>query len=175
MKAIYSERDLCSELRQCRLWFSRRFWERFTLSIAHPVGVATSSSTGGDVSTPDASQVDGLEYERAEVTLDGRVLFQVRGWPAYPADERAKAIRRRIEEIAADSSLALDSLRTVEMEDRTRIVAGDHLVAAFIDADGAVDGVSRQLLAEREVVPKDQWYQAPATPAETLAPDGRKS
>jgi small-conductance mechanosensitive channel len=26
-----------------------------------------------------------------------------------------------------------------------------------------------------KVVPKDQWYQAPATPAETLAPDGRKS
>jgi len=123
-----------------------------TLSIAQPVGVAASSSTGGNVSTPDASEVDGLEYERSEVTLDGRVLFQVRGWPAYPADERAKAIRRRIEEIAADSSLALDSLRTVEMEDRTRIVAGDHLVAAFIDADGAVDGVSRQLLAERAAI-----------------------
>ena len=123
-----------------------------TLSIAHPVGVAASSSTGGDVSTPDASEVDGLEYERSEVTLDGRVLFRVRGWPVYTADERAKAIRRRIEEIAADSSLALDSLRTVEMEDRTRIVAGDHLVAAFIDADGAVDGVSRQLLAERAAI-----------------------
>jgi hypothetical protein len=26
-----------------------------------------------------------------------------------------------------------------------------------------------------KVVPKDQWYQAPATSAETLAPDGRKS
>jgi len=25
-----------------------------------------------------------------------------------------------------------------------------------------------------KVVPKDQWYQAPATPAETLGPDGRK-
>ena len=57
-----------------------------TLSIAQPVGVAASSSTGGDVSTPDASEVDGLEYERSEVTLDGRVLFRVRGWPVYTAD-----------------------------------------------------------------------------------------
>ena len=106
-----------------------------------------------NVSATDPSGVDVAgDYERAAVTLDGEVLFQVRGFPAYPAKERAKAIRKRIEAIAADQSVAVESLRVVDMEDRTRIMAGDILVAGFIDADAAADGVSRQLLAERALI-----------------------
>jgi len=122
-----------------------------TIAAAKPAGAA-GVSTRGNTSQIDGSGIDGLEDELADVTLDGRVLFSVRGWPAYPAEERARTIRRRIEETAADPSVVLDSLRTIEMQDRTKIMAGDHLVAGFIDADGAVDGVSRQLLAERAAI-----------------------
>ena len=122
-----------------------------TIAAAKPAGAA-GVSTRGNTSQIDGSGIDGLEDELADVTLDGRVLFSVRGWPAYPAEERARTIRRRIEEIAADPSVVLDSLRTIEMQDRTKVMAGDHLVAGFIDADGAVDGVSRQLLAERTAI-----------------------
>jgi len=122
-----------------------------TIAAAKPAGAA-GVSTRGNTSQIDGSGIDGLEDELADVTLDGRVLFSVRGWPAYPAEERARTIRRRIEEIAADPSVVLDSLRTIEMQDRTKVMAGDHLVAGFIDADGAVDGVSRQLLAERAAI-----------------------
>jgi small-conductance mechanosensitive channel len=81
------------------------------------------------------------------------VLFEVRGVPAYPAEERAKTIKQRIEEIAADRSAAIESLRVVEMDDRTRIMAGDRLLVAFVDADAAAaEGVSRQLLAERALI-----------------------
>ncbi len=121
------------------------------IAAAKPAAAA-GVSTRGNASQVDASDVNGLEDELADVTLDGRVLFSVRGWPAYPAEERAKTIRRRIEEIAADPSVAVDSLRTSELQDRTRIMAGDRLVAGFIDADGAADGVSRQLLAERAAI-----------------------
>jgi small-conductance mechanosensitive channel len=81
------------------------------------------------------------------------VLFEVRGVPAYPAEERAKTIKQRIEEIAADRSAAIESLRVGEMADRTRIMAGDRLLVAFVDADAAAaEGVSRQLLAERALI-----------------------
>jgi len=112
----------------------------------------SQAATTANVSATDPSGIDALEYERAAVTLDGRVLFQVRGLPAYPANERAKTIRQRIEEIADDSSVSVDSLRMVDMEDRTRIAAGDRLVAGFIDADGTAEGVPRQLLAERATI-----------------------
>jgi small-conductance mechanosensitive channel len=114
--------------------------------------VAASTPTRGNVSATAPSDIDAAESERAAVTLDGEVLFQVRGVPAYPADERAKVITKRIKAIAADYSVAAESLRVVEMEDRTKIMAGDGLVLAFIDADAAVEGVSRQLMAERVLI-----------------------
>ena len=113
---------------------------------------AANAPTQGNPSSADPSGVDALEYERAPVTVDGEVLFQVRGVPAYPAKERARAISERIEAVAADQSVAAESLRAVEMEDRSRIMAGDSLVAGFIDADAAPEGVSRQLLAERALI-----------------------
>jgi small-conductance mechanosensitive channel len=119
--------------------------------VAQDVGAA-SAVTQGSVPPTNRSDTDALEYERAPVTLDGDVLFQVRGIPAYPAKERAEAIRKRIEAIAAEQSVAIESLRVVDMEDRTRIMAGDSMVAGFIDADGAAEGVSRQLLSERALI-----------------------
>ena len=122
-----------------------------TLSMfaAGPAGAATVSSRG---TGSDPSGIDGAESERAPVKLDGQLLFYVRALPAYPAQERAKAIGQRIEEIAADQSVAIDALRVVEMEDRTRILAGDTLVVGFLDADGAAEGFSRKLLAERALI-----------------------
>ena len=114
---------------------------------------AATAPTRGNVSATDPSGIDAApEYERAPVTLDGEVLFQVRSIPAYPAEERAKVTSKRIEAIAADQSVPAESLRVLEMEDRTRVMAGDRLVVGFIDADAAGEGVSRQLLAERALM-----------------------
>ncbi len=122
-----------------------------TILIGQHAGAATSPARGNFAAT-DPSGIDAVEYERAPVTLDGEVLFHVRGLPAYPAGERAKTIRKRIEAIAADQSVAAESLRAADMEDRTKIMAGDGLVVGFIDADAATEGVSRQLLAERALI-----------------------
>ena len=111
---------------------------------------AATSGTRGKVSATTASNIDGAASdELAAVTLDGEVLFQVPGVTAYPAAERAQAIRQRIEAIAADRSIAIDSLRVVEMEDRSMIVADDRLVVAFVEFDAAAEGISRQILAEQ--------------------------
>jgi small-conductance mechanosensitive channel len=113
---------------------------------------ATAAAARGNISAMDPSGIDALDYERASVTLDGSELFSVRGLPAYPAEERAKTIRQRIEEIAADRSVAIESLRVLQMEDRTRIMAGNRLVVVFIDADAAAAGTSRQILAESALI-----------------------
>jgi small-conductance mechanosensitive channel len=123
-----------------------------TGSAVH-AAAAASTAAQGKVSSTDPSAIDGeAQSERAAVTLDGAVLFQVRGLPAYPAGERANAIGKRIAAIAADRAVAAESLRVIEMEDRSRIMAGDNLVAGFVDADAAAEGVSRQLLAERVLI-----------------------
>jgi small-conductance mechanosensitive channel len=100
----------------------------------------------------DPADIDAAESERAPVRLDGQLLFYVRALPATPAQERAKTIGQRIEEIAADRTVDVDSLRVVEMADRTRILAGENLIVGFIDADGAAEGFSRKLLAERALM-----------------------
>ncbi len=116
-------------------------------------GGAAIPPTHGSVAPTDPSGIDAAEYERAPITLDGEMLFEVRGFSAYPAEERAKTIKQRIEEIAADRSAAIESLRVDEMADRTRIIAGDRLLVAFVDADaGAAEGVTRQLIAERALI-----------------------
>jgi len=121
--------------------------------LAVHAAAAASTAVRGNVSATDPSGIDaGAQFELAEVKLDGEVLFRVRGSTAYPAEERANAIRKRIAAIAADRSVAADSLRVVEMEDRTRIMAGDGLVSAFNDADAAAEGVTRQILARHALI-----------------------
>ncbi|HEU4342226.1 MAG TPA: mechanosensitive ion channel family protein [Candidatus Binatia bacterium] len=119
--------------------------------VSQRVGAATTPARG-NVSATDPSDIDAAEYERAPVIVDGQVLFQVRGFPAYPAQERAKTISKRIEVIAADQSVTAGSLAVVEMEDRTRVMAGDSLVVGFVDADAVAENVSRKLIAERALI-----------------------
>jgi len=123
----------------------------FTTSVGQYAGAVTPP-TRGNIAATDPSGIDAAEYERAPVALDGEVLFQVRGISAYPAKERAETIRKRIEAIAADRSVATESLRVVEMGDTSRVMAGDLLVAGFVDADAATEGVSRQLFTETVMI-----------------------
>jgi small-conductance mechanosensitive channel len=110
---------------------------------------AVAAASPGSNTAPVASESGATaEHERAAVTVDGKVLFHVRGVTSYPAEQRALAIRKRIETIAADRSVAADAVRVVETEDRSNIVAGDILVISVLDADAAPEGVTRKQLAE---------------------------
>jgi len=130
------------------LFFGAIVWTLVGLAPYH--AAAATSGARGKASATNPSDIDeAASDERATVTLDGEELFQVAGFPTYPAAERAKAIKQRIEAIAADRSVAIDSLRVVDSEDRTRIMAGDRLAVAFLDFDAPGGGVSRQILAER--------------------------
>jgi len=124
---------------------------------------ATSETLPGAV--PELE--DAATFERAPVTLDGEQLFQVRGATAYPAAERAKAIRERIKSLAGDKSVPADSLRVIESADRSSLVAPGHFVMAVFDEDAQAERFSRHVLAEtlrNEIVRSVKRFREDRTP-----------
>jgi small-conductance mechanosensitive channel len=115
------------------------------LAFAWMVGTAAAQDEAPPAPTQTA---ESSAAEHADVALDGRTLFRVRGVMAYPAERRAQDIRDRIQAIAADPSIRTDSLRVVETEERSIILAGERPVISVLDADAKLEGVRRHVLAE---------------------------
>ncbi|GKS59321.1 mechanosensitive ion channel protein [Nitrospira sp.] len=95
-----------------------------------------------------ATHADLAPPQSAGVTLDGRVLFKVRGVTAFPAEERAKLATQRLESVASDKTLPLDALHIEEMPDRSVIRLAQTLVVTVFDPDAELEGIPRHLLAE---------------------------
>jgi small-conductance mechanosensitive channel len=87
------------------------------------------------------------EAATAPVTLDGAELFRVRGVTSFPAEQRAAQIAERIRAVAADRSVSAASIRIDERPGLHRILAGDRLIMAVLDADASLEDVSRNELA----------------------------
>ena len=83
----------------------------------------------------------------APVELDGVVLFSVRGASALPAPARARLIRDRIEAVAADPTISVDSLRVVDSEGLIKVLAGDRMIMGIVEADASLEQLSRAELA----------------------------
>ena len=83
----------------------------------------------------------------APVELDGVELFQVRGVSARPAADRAAAISRRIEALAANPAVGSDSVTTSDSEIGTEIRAGDQRIMVVTDEDARLEGVGRKVVA----------------------------
>lgn len=137
-------------------WIAAMAWQ-LTWRDAHRAALACVLAFAGtlgaaaaqDAAPPaPAETVESPAPEQADVVLDGRTLFEVRGVKAYPAERRAQDIRDRIQAIAADPSIRVDTLRIVETDGRSTIFAGDRFVVSVFDADAALEGVGRHVLAE---------------------------
>jgi small-conductance mechanosensitive channel len=107
-----------------------------------------------------------VEPQLAPVTIDGHILFLVRGISAYPADQRAREIQNRITAIAADRSVTPASLTVDDQADASFIMAGRQRVMAALEEDGAQEQIARATLAQayaqriRDAI--DAWRQARA-------------
>ena len=123
-----------------------------TMSCGQHAAAATAPARGVIAAT-DPSGIDAAEYERAPVTLDGEVLFEVRGFSAYPAEERAKTIKsesRKSPPIDPRPSSHCAWTKWQTGPESWRAIAS---LVAFVDADAAAaEGVTRQLLAERALI-----------------------
>jgi small-conductance mechanosensitive channel len=108
---------------------------------APPVTLAQSTGEEAVVTTEMGSST-------APITLDGKVLFRVRGVSAYPAEQRARAIAERIEALAADATIQTTALRTVETEHSTDIMVGEQRIMGVFDVDARLEGLARQPLAQ---------------------------
>ncbi|MEE4173378.1 MAG: mechanosensitive ion channel family protein [Xanthomonadales bacterium] len=86
--------------------------------------------------------------DAAEVRVDGKVLFRVRGVSAYPAADRAAAIEDRIVDVARDKSLPLDAITWTAFEDHYRILAGESVLLRLYDFDAELEAIPLETLAE---------------------------
>ena len=108
------------------------------------------------------------EIVTAPVLFDGQELFRVRGVTSLPAGDRATAIHDRLTAVAADRTIALDSLRIVETNGISRIQAGDRMIFAVLDADARIEQVERMELAQIHLLRAREAlaaYRAARTPA----------
>ncbi|HSA58016.1 MAG TPA: mechanosensitive ion channel domain-containing protein [Gemmatimonadaceae bacterium] len=106
--------------------------------------VAWLAPSAGLVAQESAGGQD--EVVTAPVVVDGTVLFRVRGVSSLSAADRARQIRDRLTAVAADRSVSVDSLRVVEGEGASRILAGDRTVLTVVDADARMELVDRTAL-----------------------------
>jgi len=146
----------------------------FIWLAAMPVAPAIAAA-GGNASATAAAVDTPTEPPRAAVTLDGKVLFYVRGGSAHPAERRARAIGERIRAIAANPSVSTDSLRVVEVEERSDILAGDTLVMSLLDIDAELEDAPRKVVAEasrRRIVEAITAYRHDRSPRVLLVNTG---
>ncbi len=122
----------------------RRTWP-ILLAVAAwsvlPVSAQVSSPT-----SPTAEDAV-VAVPTAPIVVDGKTLFRVRGIAAYPAEQRASDVAARIASIAADPSIAVDSLSVSETPEASLLLAGSRRVMGVVEADARQDGVGRQVLA----------------------------
>jgi small-conductance mechanosensitive channel len=88
----------------------------------------------------------------APVAIDGTVLFVVRGVTSYPAETRAKIIRDRIVGVAADPTIAVESLAIAERNGVIVIMAGDRPILPVLEADANLEQVAPRELAAAYVM-----------------------
>lgn len=98
--------------------------------------------------------VDQEPVTPAPVILEGETVFYIRaGLKNLTPEARADNVVQRLTELSADYAVPVERLRVVDTDISTDIVADQHIVAMFVDADAAAEGKSRVSLA-RETLPK---------------------
>jgi small-conductance mechanosensitive channel len=116
------------------------------LLLGFCVAVAADEADPGAGSEPAPS--DEQQIELADVIVDGQLVMRVRGTTSFPAARRAQEIEARIIAIARDPSIPADVISVQDDGERTHLRMGGRLVVDLFDADAALEGLTRQLLAE---------------------------
>jgi len=128
---------------------SRRMFPRIVVAFAALILLSLTARAKGQAPGSDAAPgiETETEYTYAAVTLDGQPVFRVRGIASYSAARRAQAISERIAALAADRSVSLDSLKTIDDPGLSRVVAGNQPVVTVLDQQATAERVSRYALA----------------------------
>jgi small-conductance mechanosensitive channel len=84
----------------------------------------------------------------APISLDGKLLFRIRGTSSFPAEQRAQAIVGRIVQAAQNPSVQPSELRIAEKMGGLAVFAGDQPLVVITEADVAMERVPLQILAQ---------------------------
>jgi len=96
----------------------------------------------------DMNELDSVAmYQKAPIIIDGYTLFSVRGVSSFPAEERASAIKKRIEDIAEDLSIPGNSIEIISGKSSHELYAKSKFILSIFDADSRLEGVGRENLA----------------------------
>ncbi len=120
------------------------------LAQGDPAPHAASPAATAPATAP-AAAAPGPEAEVARVSapveLDGATLFHVRGVALYPADERARMIGERIEDVARTWTIPVEAVRAAPEEYVVNVVAANRFLMLVTDADARIEEVDRRVLA----------------------------
>ena len=111
------------------------------LVLAGPAAASEAGAEAAELPLAPATSATAL------VRLDGRPVVALRGFAGYTAQERAKAMQDRIVEFARQRDVPVSSLQLVDTLRGTEIRAGSQPLVTITDADAALEGLSRPLLA----------------------------
>jgi small-conductance mechanosensitive channel len=118
-----------------------------TLALAALCALPAHAGAQASATPSPSAEEAAVVPPTAPLVVDGVTLFRLRGIAAYPAERRVRDIAERIASIAADGSVALDSLSVSDIPEATLVMAGSQRVMGVVDADARLEGVSRQVLA----------------------------
>jgi small-conductance mechanosensitive channel len=109
------------------------------------VSVLVMTGTLCSQSRPEPKEIPPIP--QASVAVNGRALFTVPGVLSFPADARAAAISRRIQNLSKDVLFKPESMSVADSENTTDIMAGDVIVMSVTDQDAKLAKQSRLDLA----------------------------
>jgi small-conductance mechanosensitive channel len=114
---------------------------------------ATAAPAKKITEAPAAAAPAPAKPAPAPVVLEGKTLFQIEE-PALGVspEERARDISRRLGELVKDRSIRPDSVKVVEDEMVSLVVAEGTALLRVFDRDAAAAGATRQALAARYAV-----------------------
>ena len=98
-------------------------------------------------STENAEGKQNQTYQTAPVIFEGKRLFNVIGISSFPAEERAGKILSRIKALADNNSLSTDSIKIIELEDRTNLTLNGQILMSIVEVDATHEGITREILA----------------------------
>jgi small-conductance mechanosensitive channel len=152
-----------------------RFASDLSTALRRALAGAVLALLACGLATPEARAEEPgaaeAEIPTAEVVVDGRSLFRVRGTTSYPAPERAAAIAARIVSVARDGSIPVASIAVEPATIGLEIQAAGRPLMNLIPADAALESVQLRSLAEvhrRRIAEAIERYRADREPRKLL-------
>ena len=96
----------------------------FRMGMVLLLGLLLSSVTWAQTDSALTNPQAQPRVQSAPVLVDGQRLFLLRGVTAYPAEQRAAAVRDKIIALAQDESFDPNTISVVEHDDHYAIMAG---------------------------------------------------